>query len=269
MMMVDYDANDPSPDNPSSFLNAQGASRGPLWNKLTLNCPISNLHKLTKEKFIRTGNRAISDLLTYDTGTLNIIALGDIQNKYVGDLFVEYHIELLTPQINTTLVTGSYLKETIPLTITQSIVNGATDVFANSFAIGTDTNVLENRSPRTIGFKNLNPEKEYYATIEANGTVSPSIDADFEVPTNDVGTLFNDNRVNPLDPTYLVADYFQNNYSSFYNNVKIFASIPVVDTIRKIGLEKILLDTPYTGTSTSFTTNLLLKLYEKSVFSPN
>lgn len=99
-MMIDYDPNDPSPQTIHALMNADGAMRAPVYGKFSLNPTIKNIHKITKEKYIRKGQVLLPDLSLYDFGKLNIYATGTAQT-HVGDLSVDYVIEFHTPQVNT------------------------------------------------------------------------------------------------------------------------------------------------------------------------
>jgi hypothetical protein len=99
-LVPDYDAAD---DNTLvskvKLFSYEDAARGPIWQNLNMNCSKSNLTKY-KERFIR--NNTLSDNLdikTYDVGNLIIVLTGVEANKFLGELWVEYDITLMTPQM--------------------------------------------------------------------------------------------------------------------------------------------------------------------------
>jgi len=99
-LSVDYDAADAAPTSLQEMFQNQGTVDSAAWAPTTcLNCPVSNMDKL-KQRYIR-GNTALSanlDIKTYDVGNF-FIATADMTGvAKVGRLWVEYDVELMTPQ---------------------------------------------------------------------------------------------------------------------------------------------------------------------------
>ncbi len=95
-MMIDYDPSDNNLGiNKSQFMAADGAQSGPLWSGCYVDFYPQN-QPFTK-KFLRQGT--VSNLNTYDAGQLLVAIDGAGTTNPLGDLYVEYDIELITPQL--------------------------------------------------------------------------------------------------------------------------------------------------------------------------
>jgi len=103
MLLVDYDAADPAPANKSQFLSNHEAISAPVWGSCDLNCDRPDLLKLP-QKFNRYGDLAANlDVKTYDVGHLFVATSGldaGLVGTSVGEIYVSYVIELITPQLN-------------------------------------------------------------------------------------------------------------------------------------------------------------------------
>lgn len=98
MMAVDFDVSDPILTDYRQLYNFAGCVDTPLWNKSTLNVPVGQMRKLD-QRFNRTGAALTNvDLKLYDLGTLYITTLGSVASAFIGDVFVRYTVELITPQ---------------------------------------------------------------------------------------------------------------------------------------------------------------------------
>lgn len=102
MMAIDFDPNDPPPENVQTLLAMQGAVRSSVWQTATLRTTRQNLRKHTAEKFVRAGIYELPNKIGYDIGNLNIWANTGTPDMYIGDIFVSYEIHLRTPQIRQT-----------------------------------------------------------------------------------------------------------------------------------------------------------------------
>lgn len=77
------------------------AVRGPAWDEFCVVASSQDLHKLN-QKFVRTSGAAIVDPLLYDVGNLFVATSGMNNTDVVGELYVEYVVELMTPQLTPT-----------------------------------------------------------------------------------------------------------------------------------------------------------------------
>lgn len=98
MMMVDYNAVDIPPATESQFMDHAGAVSGAAWEPLSFRCDVSQMHGLGPRKFIRTCAVA-GDQKTYDSGVFYLATDNGTAVNW-GKLYVEYDIELFTPQLN-------------------------------------------------------------------------------------------------------------------------------------------------------------------------
>lgn len=101
MMAIDYDASDPGPETKPTLMAYKDAVRSAPWAQCVFHADRSDLHK-AKTSYVRGGSVASGDIKTYDVGNLFIATQGQdaTWNNTVGELYVEYDVELLTPQMN-------------------------------------------------------------------------------------------------------------------------------------------------------------------------
>lgn len=100
MMFLDYDAADAAPVNKQSFLSNHGAVSGSVWAPLTVVADTKDLHKLPQHT-MRYGNLAPNlDIKTYDVANLFVATGGTGPVADVGELYVDYVVEFITPQLN-------------------------------------------------------------------------------------------------------------------------------------------------------------------------
>lgn len=117
MMMVDYNVLDRPPQTEQQFLDHPGAVIGSVWEALAFKANSSNMHAIGPRKFVRPCAIA-GDLKTYDVGRFYITSSNvSTEDIPLGKLFVEYDIELFTPQLVAPPSTG-------PVTMSQFVVNG-------------------------------------------------------------------------------------------------------------------------------------------------
>ena len=97
----DYDALDPPPASKNQLLAFDGAQRCAIWDTLCVTCPESALNKLGPQRYVAAASVSGSDAKTYDVGAF-LIAWGNSQatvdNERIAEVWVEYDVELYTPQ---------------------------------------------------------------------------------------------------------------------------------------------------------------------------
>lgn len=98
MMAIDYDPNDPAPISKSQLMSYHNAVRGPAWGEFCVVAAAQDLHKLN-QKFVRSPGSPVIDPLLYDVGNLFVATSGMSNTDVVGELYVEYVVELMTPQL--------------------------------------------------------------------------------------------------------------------------------------------------------------------------
>lgn len=124
-LALDKDALDDAPATKAELFQYEGAAEGSVWDKLSLNCP----HALERVLFTRNGTISNSDLKTYDIGKLIVAVSNTADTSTVGELFVEYEVELSIPQPKSCpaayVVAGGTISKTAPYgsaaTVTGSV----------------------------------------------------------------------------------------------------------------------------------------------------
>lgn len=100
MLAVDWDVSDWEPGTKQQMLAYQTSVSAPLWEPVRLVCEPGNLAKFSLDHFVRTLDPGQVDLKTYDVGCFYFgTSNNGLSNHSVGSIFVEYEVELLTPQI--------------------------------------------------------------------------------------------------------------------------------------------------------------------------
>lgn len=94
---IDYDPQDPVPLSESYLQTYWGAKTGQICEPLTLGANLKALNKLGPSRYVRAGNVG-GDLKTFDCGNLFCAVTDCADTSYVGRLFCEYEVELMTPQ---------------------------------------------------------------------------------------------------------------------------------------------------------------------------
>jgi hypothetical protein len=151
LLAVDYDVSDALPADKREFMSFRGATRCPSWNNCVLSCDKEDLHK-RKTYYVNniTGNTdgfvsdtVLNELRLDDVGELLVASSNSTSDAVLGELYVEYEVELLTPESkgsdlgyfsanrtqSSTTMTGSYPLGTTAL----NRVNG--DVFYDGLPI--------------------------------------------------------------------------------------------------------------------------------------
>jgi len=99
LLALDYDASDAAPTSKTQAMAYRSSVRSPAWS----NCQLTSLSEdLNKQKsyFVRRGAvPASADVKMYDVGNLNVCTIGQANTNIIGELYVEYRIRLMTPQL--------------------------------------------------------------------------------------------------------------------------------------------------------------------------
>jgi hypothetical protein len=99
MMAIDYDATDGVPASKVRLMSYDMATRGNCWESLRLTSKLADLQKI-KEKFV--SDHAVApneDVRLFNVGNLSVATFGVTNGTLIGELYVEYVIELDTPQL--------------------------------------------------------------------------------------------------------------------------------------------------------------------------
>lgn len=148
-IIPDYDAQD---DNTSQtkaqLLSYADCKRGPIWYDLSMICTPKNLKK-KKEFFIRAKSTT-EDKKLFDACSLTILVTGLDANTNIGELWVEYDLTFLTPQLEPEPQEDFILDITdqdtaYPFNLASSVIHNTIEakiVDANTIAVGEGKNVL-------------------------------------------------------------------------------------------------------------------------------
>lgn len=99
-LVVDYDAADAIPATKLDMLNYEGASSEKIWQDSKFVCRPTDLHKAASN-YVRSAPLAANlDIKTYDVGNFIVATSGQATTAFVGELFVVYDVEFMTPQLS-------------------------------------------------------------------------------------------------------------------------------------------------------------------------
>lgn len=101
MLGVDYDASDNAPTTKMQLNSYESTQSASVWDSVTQTSTTANLLKFGTQRYIRvTTNPAGTDVKTYDIGRLYVASSNTpATNTVLGELYAEYEVELLTPQL--------------------------------------------------------------------------------------------------------------------------------------------------------------------------
>lgn len=100
-MCVDFDALDDPPISKQALMQFQGAASTAIWSNIEMDCASENLSKFGIQRYTRIYNPpATGDLKTYDVGKLIFASADCLSGANVGELYVTYTVDLITPQAN-------------------------------------------------------------------------------------------------------------------------------------------------------------------------
>jgi len=96
-LAIDFDAADSSPVSKQEFMANWRAVRSPVWQECCYEVDVKDLHKFN-QLFIRQTTVSGTDIKTYDLGNFLVGTYGMADTSAVGELYVDYEVELITPQ---------------------------------------------------------------------------------------------------------------------------------------------------------------------------
>jgi hypothetical protein len=98
--VTDYDALDSQFASKQQAMDYRGSVRTAPWDKVTHNT-LAKERNVYNQRYVRAGAAPDgSDLKTYDVGTFQLCTQGQDNTDVIGELYVEYEIELVGPKIN-------------------------------------------------------------------------------------------------------------------------------------------------------------------------
>lgn len=182
ILTLDYDPADLAPESKTQALSYRNAVRSAPWDRCCHDSLPEDLNKL-KSHYVRTGVApAGTDIKTYDIGNLFICTQAEAGTTMIGELYVEYEVELITPQIGSVSLGGSVsafwtnligsstpsADSTLPVTVSKS---GTTDFIA----VFTFTQPFQGVYTYTLTGSGLTPEG-FAAANGATISVQESLD---------------------------------------------------------------------------------------------
>lgn len=101
MMAVDFDAADAVPVNKQQIMAFHNAVRSAVWEECQYSSDGPDLKKFGVQRYIRSVDLAANlDIKTYDVGNLIVATQGEADTSAIGELYVEYDVDLITPQVS-------------------------------------------------------------------------------------------------------------------------------------------------------------------------
>lgn len=114
MLAIDYDASDPPPLDKTQMMSYKNAVRSPQWSGCAHDSAQADLHRL-KTNYVLSGVAPPnSDIKTFDIGNLFVAVQSDGALQSAGELYVEYDVDLITPQIDNIVLSATIYGEQIP-----------------------------------------------------------------------------------------------------------------------------------------------------------
>ncbi len=99
MMATDFDAADAAAGDKVDLMSFHNAVRSPVWAEARYRCDRKDLEKFGVQRYVRTAALASNlDIKTYDVGKFQIATQGCADTTAIGELYVDYEVELMTPQ---------------------------------------------------------------------------------------------------------------------------------------------------------------------------
>lgn len=186
-MVVDFDSADLPPTSKLQMMSYKGAVRSPPWFCSNYQCDPSDLNK-QKSYYVSSGNAVGgTDSRLYDVGTFFAAFEGSVASGfYAGELYVEYLVELMTPDLSPSALSGSASAFSIGTNITGAVT------VSNVRAVGPVKVTLEYvASPEAVLATVAQPG--YYQVVFADvmfaGTTVASEAVQITIPAGSTATV--------------------------------------------------------------------------------
>ncbi len=138
------DASDSVPTSKQDMLENQLKLTAPVWDpQCVMDVGPDKLRALSEVKYIRFGNLAANlDIKTYDVGQLIVATQGCADTSAIGELYVEYEVELMTPIIDSVAFSNAFSATFTGATPSQTSVLGTTPAVSGGLAVTGTVNTL-------------------------------------------------------------------------------------------------------------------------------
>ena len=143
MLVVDYDASDAGPDTKTVALSYESSVRSAPWDSCEFIARTEDLHK-AKSNFVRAGSVPNTDIKLYDIGNLFVATQGQLTTAEIGELYVEYDVELMTPQMNNSAPSLDLLNSTGAGVATNAMLGTPASVAVASDGITSNIPYVQN-----------------------------------------------------------------------------------------------------------------------------
>jgi hypothetical protein len=100
ILAVDFDASDPPPVSKTQVMSYRGAVRTAPWQECSCILTKEDLHKRSTYYVRNGGIPTGADVKLYDVGNWFACVQGQANTSLIGELYVEYRVRLMTPQMN-------------------------------------------------------------------------------------------------------------------------------------------------------------------------
>jgi hypothetical protein len=97
ILTVDYDASDALPITKQAQLQERAKADDACWQNFSLELDSADLKKLPQRYIRAAGAPANTDIKLYDAGNLIIGTQGEANANVIGELYVHYDVDLITP----------------------------------------------------------------------------------------------------------------------------------------------------------------------------
>lgn len=157
LMAIDYDAADSAPVNYQTMTNYNHSIDSQVWSPNTcMVCDRADLDKV-RQRYIRSGAIASNlDIKTYDVGNFFIASTEMADSTNVGRLWVEYEVELITPQSVFAFPSLQSAKVVGGGTVSKTAVLGSVPVITGGLSIAALNNTITfNQTGEFLVFQNV------------------------------------------------------------------------------------------------------------------
>ncbi len=135
LLSVDWDASDAAPSSKQAQLQERSKADGAAWQSFDLICDKQDLEKFGPQRYVRQVAVANTDIKTYDVGNLQVGTQSMSGSSAVGELYLEYDVELMTPNTAAAPLAGKMVSGG---TVSNAAFFGTAPVSSGSIPISAD-----------------------------------------------------------------------------------------------------------------------------------